>query len=111
MGFESAIANEALVISGCCHATPLTVVGPRRKWVWPCQKCQRICLKTFTLNIYSKEVMTSERIPISCVGIAQVKILESNHEMLKNACTIFLDKPENEIEKAATETIEGKSEI
>jgi len=107
MVFETAKSDEALVITGCCISTTSKVIGPRSVWIWPGQKFQRLCLKTFTVNISSKEINTCEGIQISCVGIAQVKIQESNSDMFETACSMFLNKLESDIEKAAIETIEG----
>ena len=107
MGFIRVSEDEAIVVSGCCHDMPLQVIGPGRTWVWPGQKSQRICVKTFTLNISSKEVNTSEEIPISCVGVAQVKVQPNIVDMFQNACSQFLDKPGSDIENVAMEILEG----
>ena len=100
--------NEAMVVSGCAYSRPLMVPGGR-VWVWPvCQRLQRISLNVMTLNIRSVAVNTLKGVPISCVGVAQVKIQGSSQEMLANACMQFLGKSEREIHDIALETLEGK---
>ena len=107
MGFETCGPNEAMVVLGCGHSRSLMIPGGRI-WVWPViQQLQRISLKTMTLQIHSNEVNTSQGVPISCIGIAQVKIQGKNQDMLANACMQFLGKPEHEIKKIALETLEG----
>ena len=108
MGFETCGPNEAMVVAGCGHSRPLMVPGGRI-WVWPViQQLQRISLNTMTLQIHSKEVNTSKGVPISCIGIAQVKIQGQNQDMLANACMQFLGKTEQEIHNIALETLEGE---
>uniref|UniRef100_A0A6P7GKP0 Uncharacterized protein LOC114343836 n=1 Tax=Diabrotica virgifera virgifera TaxID=50390 RepID=A0A6P7GKP0_DIAVI len=74
-GFVTCGPNEALVISGCCYSKPLLVPGGRA-FVWPSiQKIQRISLNTMTLIVDSPTVYTSQGVPISVTGIAQVSLL------------------------------------
>lgn len=55
-----------------------------------------------TLQIESPKVYTSQGVPITVTGIAQVKIQGQNEEMLMNACEQFLGKTSiKEIEKVA----------
>jgi len=107
-GFVTCGPNQALVISGCCHNKPLLVAGGRA-FVWPIiQQVQELPLKTMTLQIESAKVYTSQGVPITVTGIAQVKIQGQNEEMLMNACEQFLGKTSiKEIEKVALETLEG----
>ncbi|XP_002123705.2 flotillin-1-like [Ciona intestinalis] len=107
MGFETCGPNEAMVVSGCMHSRPLMVPGGR-VWKWPVvQRLQRISLNTMTLKIHSTEVNTLKGVPISCIGVAQVKIQGQNQDMLANACMQFLGKTEQEIHNIALETLEG----
>lgn len=107
MGFETCGPNEAMVVSGCFHARPVMVPGGSI-WVWPIvQQLQRISLNTMTLQIHSTEVCTAQGVPISCIGVAQVKIQGQSQEMLANACMQFLGKSENQIRGIALETLEG----
>ncbi|CAG9824211.1 unnamed protein product [Phaedon cochleariae] len=106
-GFVTCGPNEALVISGCCYSKPLLVPGGRA-FIWPCvQMIQRISLNTMTLIVDSPTVYTSQGVPISVTGIAQVKIQGQNEEMLLAACEQFLGKNETEIQHIAHVTLEG----
>ena len=95
----------------------------------------RLQLNTITLKVESPGVYTSEGVPISVIGIAQVqfqylllsfisrlqctgiqmwkfnffkvKIQGQNKEMLRTACELFLGKTEDEIRHVALETLEG----
>ncbi|XP_017465204.1 PREDICTED: flotillin-1 isoform X1 [Rhagoletis zephyria] len=106
-GFVTCGPNEALVVSGCCHMKPLLVPGGRA-FVWPTiQRVQRISLNTMTLQVESPCVYTSQGVPISVTGIAQVKIQGQNEDMLLTACEQFLGKGESEIQHIALVTLEG----
>ncbi|KAK9713015.1 Flotillin [Popillia japonica] len=106
-GFVTCGPNEALVISGCCYTKPHLVPGGRA-FIWPAlQKIQRISLNTMTLQVESPTVYTSQGVPISVTGIAQVKIQGQNEEMLLAACEQFLGKKEGEIRHIALVTLEG----
>lgn len=88
MPFYTCGPNEALVLSGLCHAHPKLVPGGR-VFKWPfVQKLQRylrllslpfhadsvarISLNLLTLTIESPRIYTSMGVPISVTGIAQV---------------------------------------
>ncbi|XP_068619591.1 flotillin-1 isoform X1 [Battus philenor] len=106
-GFVTCGPNEALVVSGCCYSKPLLVPGGRA-FVWPAiQRVQKISLNTITLQVESPTVYTSQGVPISVTGIAQVKIQGQNAEMLLSACEQFLGKSEQEIQHIALVTLEG----
>ncbi|KAJ8890914.1 hypothetical protein PR048_010423 [Dryococelus australis] len=106
-GFVTCGPNEALVVSGCCYTKPLLVPGGRA-FVWPAIQCvQRISLNTMTLQVESPTVYTSQGVPISVTGIAQVKIQGQNEEMLLAACEQFLGKSESEILHITLVTLEG----
>lgn len=100
--------NEALVISGVCYGrNPLTIVGGRAIVLPGLQLVQRIPLSTMTLIIRSDKVYTSQGVPISVTGVAQVKINGSNDEMLRAAAEQFGSKSSEEITFVARETLEG----
>lgn len=66
--------------TGCCYSKPLLVPGGRA-FVWPAiQRVQRISLNTMTLQVESPTVYTSQGVPISVTGIAQV---------INLMCTVF----------------------
>ena len=98
IGIVTCGPNEALVISGMCHGnTPSTIVGGRAI-VIPCiQRVQRIPLGIMTLVIESPRVYTSQGVPISVTGVAQVKINGQSEEMLRAAAEQFGDKEVDEI--------------
>lgn len=60
-----------------------------------------------TLAVESPCVYTSQGVPISVTGIAQVKIQGQNEDMLLTACEQFLGKNESEIQHIALVTLEG----
>lgn len=66
-----------------------------------------ISLNTMTLQVESPCVYTSQGVPISVTGIAQVKIQGQNEDMLLTACEQFLGKTESEIQHIALVTLEG----
>lgn len=79
-----------------------------RAFVWPTiQRVQRISLNVMTLQVESPTVYTSQGVPISVTGIAQVKIQGQNEDMLLTACEQFLGKAEAEIQHIALVTLEG----
>jgi len=100
--------NEALVISGMFQGGKPTFINGGRAVVCPCiQTVQRIPLNTMTLEVQSPRVYTSQGVPISVVGTAQVKINGSNEEMLAYAAEQFGGKPQGEILRICLETMEG----
>ena len=65
--------NEALVISGVFYGNRPNMLVGGRAIVCPCiQRVQRIPLSTMTLIIESPRVYTSQGVPISVTGVAQV---------------------------------------
>ncbi|KAF5279004.1 hypothetical protein FQA39_LY05682 [Lamprigera yunnana] len=106
-GFAVCGPNEALVISGCFYKRPRMVAGGRA-FIWPCiQMSQKISLNTMTLQIDTHKVYTSQGVPISVSGVAQVKIQGQNEDMLLTACEQFLGKKQEEIKAIALATLEG----
>merc|ERR1712215_439433 len=108
IGIVTCGPNEALVISGMFQGGKSNFINGGRAIVCPCiQAVQRIPLNTMTLEVQSPRVYTSQGVPISVVGIAQVKINGSNLEMLSYAAEQFGGKPVNEILQICLETMEG----
>ncbi|XP_065191205.1 flotillin-1-like [Sycon ciliatum] len=106
-GWETCGPNECMVVSGCCHSPPLMVPGGR-VFVWPyIQKVQKLSLNTLTLTIDSNKVYTKLGVPISVIGIAQVKIQSNNRDMLATACQQFLGKPPSVVQDIVLQTLEG----
>lgn len=100
--------NEALVISGMFQGSGPSYITGGRAIVCPCiQTVQRITLNTMTLSIHTTQVYTSQGVPISVVGTAQVKINGSSAEMLESAAEQFGGKDETEIKEICLATLEG----
>jgi len=108
IGIATCGPNEALVISGMFQGGKPTFISGGRAIVCPCiQTVQRIPLNTMTLEVHSPRVYTSQGVPISVVGTAQVKINGSNEEMLAFAAEQFGGKPVEEVLQICLETMEG----
>jgi len=60
-----------------------------------------------TLEVFSPRVYTSQGVPISVTGIAQVKINGANEDMIVAACEQFGDKSDDEVTNICLETMEG----
>jgi len=104
MGFETSGPDEVMVVSGLGHSKPKMIPGGSI-WVWPAvQQIQRISLNTMTLTIHSDHVNTKQGVPISCVGVAQVKV---EKQLIATACTHFLGKHSKTIRNIALQTMEG----
>ncbi|KAJ8312979.1 hypothetical protein KUTeg_010352 [Tegillarca granosa] len=100
--------NEALVISGgCCGAEGKKTIVGGWGWAWCLvTDVQRISLEVMTLNPICESVETSEGVPVTVTGVAQVKIMKQP-EILKNACEQFLGKSVSHIERVILQTLEG----
>merc|ERR1711934_1239842 len=75
-GFEVVTCgpNEALIISGVFHGNEPTMIVGGRALVFPMvQTIQKLPLSTMTLVVQSPKVYTSQGVPISVTGVAQVK--------------------------------------
>merc|ERR1719500_1183406 len=117
IGIVTCGPNESLVVSGMGYGEidpdtkeyrPFVVMGGGRAIVCPClQTIQRITLNTMTLEVFSPRVYTSQGVPISVTGIAQVKINGANEDMIIAACEQFGDKSDDEVTNICLETMEG----
>ena len=73
IGIVTCGPTEAIVISGVFYGDEPEIIVGGRAIVVPClQKCFRIPLSTQTLIIESPRVYTSQGVPISVTGVAQV---------------------------------------
>lgn len=59
-----------------------------------------------TLNPVCESVETSEGVPLTVTGVAQVKVMVEP-ELLSTACEQFLGKPVQHIERVILQTMEG----
>merc|ERR1712168_1374890 len=108
IGIVTCGPNEALVISGMCQGGVSNFITGGRAIVFPCiQTVQRIPLNTMTLEVHTSNVYTSQGVPISVVGTAQVKINGSSDEMLSYAAEQFGGKSQDEILPICLQTVEG----
>ena len=108
VGIVTCGPSEALIVSGVFHGeNPKVVVGGRTIIVPGFQTVQQLPLNTHTLVLESKTIYTSQGVPISVTGIAQVKINAEHDEMLRLAAEQFGSKTEKEIKQILTETFEG----
>jgi len=100
--------NEALVISGgCCGARNRTTIIGGWGWAWCLvTDVQRISLEVMTLNPVCENVETSEGVPLTVTGVAQVKVM-TEPELLSTACEQFLGKNVQHIERVILQTMEG----
>lgn len=108
VGIKTCGPSEALIVSGVFHGDAPNVVVGGRTLIFPgLQKVQFLPLNTHTLVVESKTVYTSQGVPVSVTGIAQVKINGQNDEMLRLAAEQFGSKKEAEIALIMKETFEG----
>uniref|UniRef100_UPI00358FBD97 flotillin-2 isoform X1 n=1 Tax=Myxine glutinosa TaxID=7769 RepID=UPI00358FBD97 len=100
--------NEALVVSGgCCGADNKKYVIGGWAWVWMMvSESQRLTLEVMTLNPQCDQVETSEGVPLSVTGVAQIKVM-TEQELLALACEQFLGKTVTEIKTVVLQTLEG----
>ena len=68
--------------------------------------CFRISLEVMTLNPVCESVETSEGVPLTVTGVAQVKVI-TEPELLNTACEQFLGKSKDHIERVILQTLEG----
>nr|CDS33732.1 flotillin 2 [Hymenolepis microstoma] len=100
--------NKALVISGGCFGgrKVRTVIGGWG-WAWCClSNVQKISLEVMTLSPTCKRVETTEGVPLTVTGVAQVKVL-SDELILPLACEQFLDLDIDRIQNTILQTLEG----
>ncbi|PAA51539.1 hypothetical protein BOX15_Mlig016782g1 [Macrostomum lignano] len=100
--------NEALVISGgCCGDQSVrTVIGGWGWAWWWVTEVQTLTLEVMTLTPVCENVETSEGVPVTVTGVAQIKVM-TDSELLQTACQQFLGKSRREIENSILQTMEG----
>nr|XP_027236223.1 flotillin-1-like [Penaeus vannamei] len=64
-------------------------------------------LNVMTLRVTSSEVYTSQGVPLTVSGVAQVKVSTQHPDILERACEHFLRKSTVQIEALVTATLEG----
>lgn len=98
--------EEAIVKSGACLSEPLIINGGYATKLPFVQEIQRLDLTVMTLDIVSPLVYTKVGVPITVSSVAQVRI-SRNPDTLRVAASQFLGMTRNEIERVATQTLEG----
>ncbi|ODM92289.1 Flotillin-2 [Orchesella cincta] len=93
--------------SGCCGATTKrTIVGGWAFAWWFVTDVQRISLEVMTVNPVCEHVETSQGVPLTVTGVAQIKIMRAD-DLLKTAAEQFLGVPVNQLRSTVNQTLEG----
>lgn len=99
--------NEVIVLSGLGYRKSALITGGRIV-AFPClQRWRRMSLNVMTLRVTSSEVYTSQGVPLTVSGVAQVKVSTQHPDILERACEHFLRKSTVQIEALVTATLEG----
>ncbi|MGB3717656.1 MAG: SPFH domain-containing protein [Candidatus Promineifilaceae bacterium] len=107
--------NEVLVISGRSETRAgevdlqhnFRIVTGGRAFIWPVlERVDDLSLEIMTIDITTPDVPTSQGVPVTVDGVAQVKI-GSDESSIRTAAIQFLSKTEDEIEHVAHETLAG----
>merc|ERR1712130_986649 len=99
--------HQALAISGgCCVSNTRIVVGTWAWAWWWVTDVQKISLGIRTLHPICHDVMTAEGVPLTCTGIAQVKVFTAP-DFMKLSVQQFLGKSEASINSTLLHTLEG----
>ncbi|THD20873.1 Flotillin [Fasciola hepatica] len=92
---------------GCCGAARVrTIIGGWAWAWWFVTQVQKISLSVMTLNPVCENVETSEGVPLTVTGVAQVKVIRED-KLLQAACEQFLGKKPSEIQHTILQTMEG----
>ncbi|CAH8472352.1 unnamed protein product [Heterobilharzia americana] len=83
-------------------------VGPSEASLSPGDvvELQKISLGVMTLNPICENVETSEGVPLTVTGVAQVKVMRDD-KLLETACQQFLGKKQRDIQNTILQTMEG----
>ncbi len=110
--------NEVLIISGrgMQVADPATGKSARRSFrivrgggtfIWPVvERVDRLSLELMTIEVVTTNVYTSQGVPVTVDGVAQVKV-GSDDVSIVTAAEQFLSKSTKEIQNVALQTLEG----
>jgi flotillin len=97
--------NEVLIISGNKKAARIVTGG--RAFIWPIfERVDQLILEIMTIEVTTPDVPTSQGVPVTVDGVAQIKI-GSDQNSIKTASIQFLSKTEEEIRYVAHETLAG----
>ena len=107
--------NEVLVISGRGEGKrdeagakiKYRIITGGRAFVWPVlERIDDLSLELMTIDITTPDVPTSQGVPVTLDGVAQVKI-GSDYASIQTAAIQFLSRTEDHIEHIAHETLAG----
>jgi flotillin len=97
--------NEVLIISGRGESARIVTGG--RSFVWPVlERVDHLFLEIMTIEVTTPDVPTSQGVPVTVDGVAQVKI-GSDQNSIRTAAIQFLSKSNEEIRYVAHETLAG----
>lgn len=109
--------NQVMVISGRGAGrrdaevgemeSKFRIVTGGRAFIWPVlERVDDLTLEIMTIDITTPDVPTSQGVPITVDGVAQVKI-GSDENSIRTAAIQFLSKTQSEIRHVAHETLAG----
>ncbi len=110
--------NEVLIISGRGVGTTDPGTGQKMRrsfrivrgggtFIWPVvERVDRLSLELMTIEVVTTNVYTSQGVPVTVDGVAQVKV-GSDDVSIVTAAEQFLSKSTKEIQNVALQTLEG----
>lgn len=102
--------NQVLVISGRDTgegAEKFRIITGGRAFIWPIlERVDFLSLEIMTIDTTTADVPTSQGVPVTVDGVAQIKI-GSDSVSIKTAAIQFLSKTQDEIQHIAHETLAG----
>jgi flotillin len=110
--------NEVLIISGRGVGTTDPGTGQKMRrsfrivrgggtFIWPVvERVDRLSLELMTIEVVTTNVYTSQGVPVTVDGVAQVKV-GSDDVSIVTAAEQFLSKSTQEIQNVALQTLEG----
>ncbi len=109
--------NEVLVISGRGEGrrdeevghmkSNFRIITGGRAFIWPVlERVDYLSLEIMTIDITTPDVPSSQGVPVTVDGVAQIKI-GSDESSIRTAAIQFLSKSQEEIQHVAHETLAG----
>jgi flotillin len=110
--------NEVLIISGRRVLVPDATTGERVRrsfrvvrgggaFIWPVlERVDNLSLELMTIEVVTTNVYTSQGVPVTVDGVAQVKV-GSDDVSIITAAEQFLSKSTTQIQNVALQTLEG----
>ncbi|MBI3731999.1 MAG: flotillin family protein [Chloroflexi bacterium] len=108
--------NTVLVVSGrkqgpvdqtTGHARSFRLVTGGGSFIWPVlERVDELSLEIMTIDVVTPKVYTSQGVPVTVDGVAQVKI-RGDENAIVTAAQQFLSKSDDDIKNVALQTLEG----